>query len=97
MDVITRCSKCGHKWEWNTDEETPLCPNCGYDTIYEGKRTPDGGSVLMSGETFLNLINNEKETSSSRSKDNSSPSFAYCLMISTIIVILGILIFLCVN
>ena len=39
-DVISTCSKCGAKFGWNTDAfaEGPLCPQCGYDTLYGGKR-----------------------------------------------------------
>lgn len=46
-ELVTNCTKCGAQFRWidrPTDEE-PFCPNCGYDTIYDGRRTAiDPGS-----------------------------------------------------
>lgn len=40
--LMSTCSKCGTQFHWNSDsQEPPLCPKCGYDTIFNGKRTPN--------------------------------------------------------
>ncbi len=41
MQVITTCAKCKFRWGWDTEAEypPPLCPGCGYDTIWSGRRS----------------------------------------------------------
>lgn len=43
-ELVSDCVKCGAKFCWLEHEyqQGPLCPNCGYDTIYNGKRNIDG-------------------------------------------------------
>ena len=42
-DVISGCTKCGTQFGWNSDlRDAPLCPQCGYDTVYGGKRNATG-------------------------------------------------------
>jgi hypothetical protein len=40
--LMTDCPKCGHRFKWidkGRIEETPFCPNCGYDAVYNGRRS----------------------------------------------------------